>query len=518
MLHQCEEARKAPDVTTCNLAPLATHEQHTFITHESVDPATTIHRNALWWKWLHDHIREMRGNSLTKPRVLYLRTDSDPRKMAEFNANAPAGDIDGHALSPASVTTDLFINTMADFSRWDAVILAGPNVFALDRFPQLLDSFVSNALVVAASGPAAGYLFERYVPRGRDVFGSRKGCGFLPGTAEMESETSRIRLPTSCSDWLHFRGNIVTLGRNVLSEMQPRSSHGMPFPPGSEEQLPTRVALIGGTPEAGFRSTHGLSMLAYLLGLVRQPRKQRLVVAYIGVAKGDESTVQHDLSEAFRTLGANVWLRFANVAVPHSEHLDLDEIFNSADIGIIGGGRTKNREAVSKVMGLDEKLLKAARAGIPLAGLSDGGVWLSRSGIKDFNVIESIDGIGLTQESFVPHTELPDRFDAAGDVVLLGHSATVLALPTLFGALYEDGKLVDVVSFRDPLNDNDRLGLDEYPHIVRMVPNGRSRHVSRQRLNFGYANNQAFPPMASAASLGMRADLRERRAPAWRQF
>src|SRR5204863_1027344 len=121
--------------------------------------------------------------------------------------------------------------------------------------------------------------------------------------------------------------------------------------------------------------------------------------------------------------------------------LDMDAIY-------VGGGNTLNMLAIWKEQGIDKVLQKALKKGIVLGGGSAGAICWFEQGCTDSRPgkLSAIDCLGWIPGSACPHFDLEKRRAAYPELVLSGDLKDGLACDEGVGILFQEDKLVRVVS------------------------------------------------------------------------
>ena len=207
--------------------------------------------------------------------------------------------------------------------------------------------------------------------------------------------------------------------------------------------MQTRILALGG---GGFSMEPDNPLLDdFLLSLTRR-RAGLPRVCFVPTASGDaESYVDRFLSAFGGRAEPSVLRLFSR------EHADLRAFVAEQDAVYVGGGNTASLLAVWRAHGLGEVLAEAAAEGVVLAGLSAGmNCWFEASVTDSFGpgLAPLGDGLGLVAGSACPHYDgeplrAPTYRALIEDGFPAGHAADDGC-----GLLFEDGKLVDVVSSR----------------------------------------------------------------------
>lgn len=195
----------------------------------------------------------------------------------------------------------------------------------------------------------------------------------------------------------------------------------------------------------------------YLLKLSGAARPK---VCFVPTASGDSPEYVEAFHDALRDRAETsvLWL-FAR------EQRDLRRLVLAQDIVYVGGGSTANLLAVWRTHGLPEILAEAADNGTVLAGISAGmNCWFEASVTDSFgpDLAPLHDGLGFVPGSACPHYDGEElRASTYRDLVANGFPSGYAADDGC-GLLFEDGRLVDVVS--------SRIGADGYR--VEVTENG----------------------------------------------
>ena len=114
----------------------------------------------------------------------------------------------------------------------------------------------------------------------------------------------------------------------------------------------------------------------------------------------------------------------------------------------VGGGNTLNMLAIWKEQGIDKVLQKALKKGIVLGGGSAGAICWFEQGCTDSRPgkLSAINCLGWIPGSACPHFDLEKRRAAYPELVLSGDLKDGLACDEGVGILFQEDKLVRVVS------------------------------------------------------------------------
>jgi peptidase E len=229
-----------------------------------------------------------------------------------------------------------------------------------------------------------------------------------------------------------------------------------PFSGKSEIPLPAaRASSEGGDQEAGpqkkktifavggWRAVKdGLPLMRYFVGLTGKPTPK---VCLLPTATGDsaESIVTYyDIMNQLDCRPRHLRL-FQPSRVSNFEEvlLDMDAIY-------VGGGNTLNMLAIWRDQGIDKTLQKAWNRGIVLGGESAGAICWFSQGCTDSRPgkLTALEGLGWLPGSACPHFNDEKRRTAYHELVLAGQLRDGLALEEGVGALFEDEKLIRLVT------------------------------------------------------------------------
>jgi peptidase E len=193
----------------------------------------------------------------------------------------------------------------------------------------------------------------------------------------------------------------------------------------------------------GWRSSKdALPLMKFLIDLTGKPNPK---VCLLPTAQGDaaESIVAYyDIMNQLECRPRHLRL-FAPSQVADFEVylLDMDAIF-------VGGGNTLNMLAIWKEQGIDKTLRKAWEQGIVLAGSSAGAICWFDQGCTDSRPgrLSAMSGLGWLKGSACPHTNLDKRRAAFHQLISAGDLMEGIAIDEGVGLLFQDDKLVRVVT------------------------------------------------------------------------
>jgi peptidase E len=185
-----------------------------------------------------------------------------------------------------------------------------------------------------------------------------------------------------------------------------------------------------------------LPLMRYFVGLTGKPNPK---VCLLPTAMGDSSdsiVSWYDLMNQLECRPRHLRLFQPSKVDSFEDYLlDMDAIY-------VGGGNTLNMLAIWKEQGIDKVLQKALKKGIVLGGGSAGAICWFDQACTDSRPgkLTAIDGLGWLAGSACPHFDLEKRRAAYPDLVLAGTLKDGLACDEGAGILFEDSKLVRVVS------------------------------------------------------------------------
>jgi dipeptidase E len=202
--------------------------------------------------------------------------------------------------------------------------------------------------------------------------------------------------------------------------------------------LPRRILACGG------RQLYHPALTRYLFGLARRERPR---ILFLPTASGDSADY---LLTFYQQLGG---------ADCHPAHLllfdrttdDPAEVIAGADIVMVGGGNTANMLAIWRLHGVEKALRDAYAAGTVMTGWSAGCLCWFECGITDSFTPELgplRDGLAILAGSACPHYDDAERRPLAYRREIAAGLAPGIALDDGVAALYEDERLVEVVSGR----------------------------------------------------------------------
>ena len=130
---------------------------------------------------------------------------------------------------------------------------------------------------------------------------------------------------------------------------------------------------------------------------------------------------------------------------------DLDSYAREQDVIVVGGGNTANMLAIWRVHGLDRALRAAYEDGVLLTGESAGcNCWFEDSIVDSFGPLARLrDGLGYLKGSACPHYDSQEERRPTYSREVAAGMPPGIALEDGVAALYEDERLVEVVTARE---------------------------------------------------------------------
>ena len=183
----------------------------------------------------------------------------------------------------------------------------------------------------------------------------------------------------------------------------------------------------------------------HLLSLARRLSPK---VCFVPTASGDAEAYVERFLDSFTDLRADASV----LRLFQRDRSDLRAHVLAQDVVYVGGGSTANLLAVWRVHGLDETLVRAARAGVVLAGLSAGmNCWFDASVTDSFgpDLQPLHDGLGLVPGSACPHYDGEEqRRPTYLGLVGAGTLPDGYAVDDDCALVIRDGRLVEAVAAR----------------------------------------------------------------------
>jgi len=184
-----------------------------------------------------------------------------------------------------------------------------------------------------------------------------------------------------------------------------------------------RVVAIGGGEIS--RPQHPEGTLELDAEIVRIAAARRPRLLFVPTATGDDAGYVAIVKEYYgRRLGCDVDALFLYDRAVRAA--DIERAIRSADIIYVGGGNTLRMMKLWRRRGVDRHLVRAARSGTVLAGISAGAICWCSYGVSDSRSFTSDDdswdyiavrGLGLIDVLLCPHLDAdPRRLDAMKSV------------------------------------------------------------------------------------------------------
>jgi peptidase E len=180
--------------------------------------------------------------------------------------------------------------------------------------------------------------------------------------------------------------------------------------------------------------------------IVKQARRPRPSVCYVGTASGDEDAHTVRFYGAMAQLDCRASQLSLFRRTPGLRQLVLDQ-----DVIYVGGGNTKSMLAVWRDWGLDELLREAWRGGTVLCGTSAGAICWFEAGVTDSwaDALHPLSCLGFLAGACCPHYDgEKDRRPAVQRIVASGALDSVLALDDGAAAHFVGAELARVVTSR----------------------------------------------------------------------
>ncbi|HYK98284.1 MAG TPA: peptidase E [Candidatus Acidoferrales bacterium] len=194
----------------------------------------------------------------------------------------------------------------------------------------------------------------------------------------------------------------------------------------------------------GGRQLYQPALTRYLFGLARRARPR---ILFLPTASGDKADY---LLTFYQQLGGEN-CEPAHLLLFDRTTDDPAEVIARADIVMVGGGNTANMLAIWRLHGVEKAVREAYAAGTVMTGWSAGCLCWFEGGITDSFTPELgplRDGLGILKGTACPHYDGEERRAPVYRRELAAGMAPGIALDDGVAALYEDERLVEVVSGR----------------------------------------------------------------------
>ncbi len=184
------------------------------------------------------------------------------------------------------------------------------------------------------------------------------------------------------------------------------------------------------------------ALTRYVLELTGKPRPK---ILFVPTASGDDAA---SLLTFYQGL-AGIACEPSHLMLFNRTVNDIDGLVRRQDVVMVGGGNTANMLAIWRVHGVENALRDAYRNGTILTGWSAGCICWFEAGITDSFTLELgllHDGLKLLPGSACPHYDSQERRRPVFAREIAAGLPPGIALDDAVAALYEDERLVEVVS------------------------------------------------------------------------
>ncbi len=202
--------------------------------------------------------------------------------------------------------------------------------------------------------------------------------------------------------------------------------------------MPRRIVPCGG------QQLFHPALTRYVFALARRPRPR---VLFVPTASGDSAGY---LLTFYQQL-AGYDCEPRHLELYHRSVDDIGALLAEQDVVLVGGGNTANMLAIWRLHGVDRALREAYASGTILTGWSAGCLCWYEGGITDSFSPELgplRDGLGLLQGTACPHYDSEARRALVYEREIAAGLPAGIALDDGVAALYEDERLVEIVSAR----------------------------------------------------------------------
>lgn len=205
------------------------------------------------------------------------------------------------------------------------------------------------------------------------------------------------------------------------------------------------VAIGGGE----IRNKTTLEIDRYIAGLgKRHARGERGYALFFPTASHDSKPYFNSFRKTY-TSEFDMKSDVALVVTGEMSRQAIVDKIQKADLIYVGGGDTAFLIQTWQEMNLDMDIIKAYLNGVPLAGLSAGGICWFEKVYSDSDIIAGkgsgymlLDGLGLLQGCCCPHYDERGEFDQ----IVANSNATALAIESDAAAVFVDEELVGALS------------------------------------------------------------------------
>jgi len=198
------------------------------------------------------------------------------------------------------------------------------------------------------------------------------------------------------------------------------------------------------------------ALIRYVFGLARRTRPR---VLFLPTASGDRADYLLTFYQQLAARSPGSLNRGLYPVECEPRHLALFErttedpaqVIASSDVVIVGGGNTANMLAIWRLHGVERALRDAYADGVVLTGWSAGCICWFEAGITDSFTPELgplSDGLAILKGSACPHYDSEERRPLVYQREIAAGMAPGIALDDGVAALFEDERLVEIVSGR----------------------------------------------------------------------
>jgi dipeptidase E len=181
------------------------------------------------------------------------------------------------------------------------------------------------------------------------------------------------------------------------------------------------------------------------LSYIHKPRPH---ICLLPTASGDRQETIDQFHAKFQEYGAQT----SHISLFMPEIDDIDEYLLKADGIYITGGNTKSMLALWREWSVDNALIKAYEANIPIAGISAGALCFYEEGLTDSLSTGycKIRGLGIIKGSFCPHYYSgTQRASSYENAISSGDLKAGIGLGDGVALTYEEGVLTQIVKSRN---------------------------------------------------------------------
>jgi dipeptidase E len=204
------------------------------------------------------------------------------------------------------------------------------------------------------------------------------------------------------------------------------------------------VAMTGRIVACGGRQLYYPALTRYVFALAGRARPR---VLFLATASGDNVG---NLLTFYQQL-AGIDCVPTHLALFQRTVNDIEALIRDQDVVMVGGGNTANMLAIWRVHGIDQALRDAYAGGTILTGWSAGCICWFEAGITDSFTPELSalrDGLGILRGSACPHYDSEELRRPVYTREVAAGLVEGIAVEDGTAALYEDERLVEIVSAR----------------------------------------------------------------------